>query len=130
MFVEVHDGKVPYAHVKEFDGAIAACDYELVLVDLGPGKVVLRIVGVEAATGERERERLGDMFFFLLPQCRVSSTGYLRLLDLDPPSCETQGEDTAIADNAKVGGRGDSDARIVVGGVFDGVRVVALRAKL
>lgn len=48
VFVKVHDGKVVDAEVKELEGAIAACDNELILVDFGPGEVVERVICVEA----------------------------------------------------------------------------------
>lgn len=49
VFMKVHDGKVPHAEVEELDRAIATCHDELVLIDLGPGEVILRVVCVEAA---------------------------------------------------------------------------------
>jgi hypothetical protein len=51
VLVEVHDGEVGHVHVVELDGAIAAGYEQLVLVDLGPGQVILRVVGVEAIAG-------------------------------------------------------------------------------
>lgn len=50
VLVIVHDRVRVDAYVEKLDGAIAACHEELVLVDLGPGQVVQRIVGVEAIT--------------------------------------------------------------------------------
>lgn len=50
MFVEVHDGELRYVCVVELDGAIAAGCQQLVLVDLGPGDVVLGVICVEAAS--------------------------------------------------------------------------------
>lgn len=55
MLMEVHDGKVVDAEVEELEGAVAARDDELVLVDLGPGKVVEGVVCVEAVGGARAR---------------------------------------------------------------------------
>lgn len=49
VFVEVHDGEVGHVGVVQLDRAIAAGREQLVLVDLGPGEVILGIVGVEAS---------------------------------------------------------------------------------
>lgn len=59
-----------------------------------------------------------------------SRTIHLRLLNLDALRREAQGEETAIAHDAKVGRGGDGDAGVVVGRVLDGVGVVALSAEL
>jgi hypothetical protein len=37
VFGKVHDGKVAGGQVEQLEGAVAACDNKLVLVDLGPG---------------------------------------------------------------------------------------------
>lgn len=49
MLMEDHDGKLLHANVKELERSIAASNHELVLVNLGPGKVVYRIVCIESA---------------------------------------------------------------------------------
>lgn len=49
MLMEDHDGKFLRPNVEELEGAVTACNNELVLVDLGPGQVIYRIVGIEAA---------------------------------------------------------------------------------
>lgn len=49
MLVEAHDGEFVYIDIEELDGPVSASGEELVLVDLGPGEVVLGIVGVEAS---------------------------------------------------------------------------------
>lgn len=49
MFMEVRHGKFVNIHIVELNRAIAACGQQLVLVDLGPGEVILGIVGVEAS---------------------------------------------------------------------------------
>lgn len=48
VFVKVHDGKVVDTEVKELERAIATCDNELVLVDLGPGEIVEGVIGIKA----------------------------------------------------------------------------------
>lgn len=96
----VHDWVRVNAHVEELDGAIAACHQHLTLIDLGPSQVVQGIVGVKS------------------------------LLDLNASGCQSQGKQTAIADDAKVGSRGDGDAVVIVGRVFHGIRVEALGAEL
>ena len=48
VLVEVHDGELGGdADIVHLDRPVAARDQQLVLVDLGPGEVVLRIVGIE-----------------------------------------------------------------------------------
>jgi hypothetical protein len=49
--MEVHDGKVLDPHVEELDRAITARYDQLVLVDLGPCDIVLRIVGIKPDWG-------------------------------------------------------------------------------
>lgn len=77
MFVEVHDGEVLNAQVEELDGAIATSDNELVLVDFGPGEIVLGIVRLEG------------------------------LFALNAGCAKAQTEQTAVSNNAIVGGSSD-----------------------
>lgn len=80
MFVEVHDGEVLNPQVEELDGAIAASNDELVLVDFGPGKIVLGIVCFEG------------------------------LFALNAGGAQAQAEEAAVSDDAIVGGSSDSQA--------------------
>jgi hypothetical protein len=59
VFVEVHDGKFLHAGVEKLDRAIATRDGKLILVDLGPGEVVLRVVRFES-TGCASANRISD----------------------------------------------------------------------
>lgn len=49
MLMEDHYGKLLCANVEELEGAIAASNHELVLVDLGPGQIIDCIVRIESA---------------------------------------------------------------------------------
>jgi hypothetical protein len=49
MFMKVHNWKIIHAQVEELQRPITASDNQLVLVDLGPGQVVKRIVCIEPA---------------------------------------------------------------------------------
>lgn len=50
MFVKVHNWKVIHTQVEQFQRPITTSGNQLVLVDLGPGQVVERIVRIEPAT--------------------------------------------------------------------------------
>lgn len=80
VFVEVHDREVLHPQVEELDGAIAASDNELILVELRPGKIVLGIVCLKG------------------------------LFALDAGCAQAQAEEATVADDAIVGGSGDSEA--------------------
>ena len=70
MLVKVHDGKIIDSQVKELERPIAAGNNQLVLVDLGPGQVIERIVRVE--TGSRRISRTQPPR--KLPRNRTAST--------------------------------------------------------
>ncbi len=53
----------------------------------------------------------------------------IRLFYLNTLRAQAQAKEPAIADDAVVGGRRDGNARVVVGGVFDGVGVEARGAE-
>lgn len=54
----------------------------------------------------------------------------VRLFYLDTLSREAERVQPSVADDAKVGGRGDGDARVVIRRVLDGIGVEPLGAKL
>jgi len=125
VLVEIHDGKLLDGEVKQLDGPIAAGYEELVLVDLGPGQVVLGIVGIISKRHGGGGGRVS------VSGTRHGGAGpLLRLLYLDAGSCEGQGEDLAVAHDAVVGRRGDGDPRIKVWRVLDGIGVEPRRAEL
>ena len=99
VLVEVHDGELVDLQVEQLDAAVAGRDGHLVLVDLGPGQVVERVVRV---VGLFQQDALGR---------------------------EPEAEETAIAHDAVVGRRGDGQAAVVVGRVLDGVGVESGRAE-
>jgi hypothetical protein len=47
MLMKHHDWELPHANVEELERSIAAGNHELVLIDLGPGQVVYRVVCIE-----------------------------------------------------------------------------------
>lgn len=100
VLVQVCDGKLVDSQVKELDGAVAARDHQLVLVDLRPGQVVLGVV------------------------CQKL------LLSYDALRRQPQHEELAVADDAKVCRRRHGHARVVVRRVLHRVRVEARRAEL
>ncbi len=93
MLVVVHDGEIVDGHVEEFDGAIAPGHEQLVLVELGPGEIILGIVGVVAVTGEPSA----------LAESPGEKEGDLHLLDLGPGGGQAQDEEPAVAHDAKIG---------------------------
>lgn len=80
VFVKIHDREVLNPQVEELDGAIAAGDDELILIDFGPGKIVLGIIRLVGS------------------------------LTPNAGGAQAQTEEAAVSDNAIVGGRGDSEA--------------------
>lgn len=59
MLVEVHDWELVDAEVEELERPIAASRDELILIDLGPGQVVERIVGVEPVPSRTQGQLAG-----------------------------------------------------------------------
>jgi hypothetical protein len=101
VLVKAHDGeRAADGDVKQLDGAVAARDDELVLVDLGPGHVVERVVCVKGGLG------------------------------LDAALAEPQRVHAPVADDAKVCAGRDGEPRVDVGRELDGVGVVPARDKL
>lgn len=131
VFVKVHDGEFVDAEVIELERAIAARDNELILVDFGPGEIVKRVVCVKAAS---------DVVLAEPMRCcangarqhggRGERPKHIRLFYLDALRRERERIEAPVADDAKVGGRGDGDARVVVGRVLDRVGVEPWGAKL
>lgn len=79
MLMEHHDWELPHANVEELERSIAAGNHELVLVDLGPGQVVYRIVCIEPIITMRRCVSLGKFSPDIMESLCIDA----RLLDLD-----------------------------------------------
>ena len=78
MLVKVHYGELAAdPDVVHLDGAVAARDEQLVLVDLGPGEVVLRVVRVKSGLLSHVRTRTQRT------TCQKRKKIHIRLLDED-----------------------------------------------
>lgn len=116
MLVVVHDWVGVDAEVEQLDGAITAGGKQLVLVDFGPCQVVQCVICVEAKEG-----LVSDSIHE--QEANSKEGGSVRLLYLDSSRRQAERKETAIADNAKVGGGGNSHSVVIIWGVLDGIRI-------
>lgn len=114
--------------VIELDRPVTTSYEKLVLVSLGPGKVVLGIVCIEA---------MRIVLVEVTPKTHIALSwsvqvvpSHIRLLDLDALRSQSQAIQASVPYYAVVGRRGDCDARVEVGGVFNSVWIEPLCAEL
>lgn len=80
MLMEDHDWELPHADIEELERSIAASNHELVLVDLGPGQVIYRIVCIEPIYSPLSASASSQLLFFChgsLYKRTSSQLGYL-----------------------------------------------------
>lgn len=79
MLMKHHDWELSHANVEELERSIAAGNHELILIDLGPGQVVYRVVCIEPINTMRRCVSLGKFS----PDTMASLCINARLLNLN-----------------------------------------------
>ena len=111
--------KLIQSDIEELDGAIARRHDHLVLVRLGPGEIVERVLSLEPATPSADSSHVNLRMRSAAP-----------FLNHDPIGRQSQDVKPSVPDEPKISRCGDCETGVEEWRVFDGVAIEALSAKL